>query len=99
MRERKEKGRVKEERRGNLGRWRGGRKEGGRITNNLHFLWAYLVSQGHETLWNLELMVTQWVRVHDGSMFMVGNTQFLYQEVLASFPGQKEPGNEARKVC
>ena len=43
--------------------------------------------------------VTQWVRVHDGSMFMVGNTQFLYQEVLASFPGQEEPGNEARKVC
>ena len=60
--------------------------------NNTQFLGAYLELQGHKTLCNLEMMVTQWVKVHDGSMFMVGNIKFLYREVLASFPGQEGPG-------
>ena len=41
----------------------------GRRQNDVHFLGAYLVLQGHKTLCNLEMMVTQWA--HDGSMFMV----------------------------
>lgn len=86
----REKGEFREKEKG---------KEGRRRQNDVQFLGAYLVLQGHEILCNLEMMVTQWVRVHDGSMFMVGDTKFLCREVLASFPGQEGPGNGARKVC
>lgn len=79
----REKGEFREKEKG---------KEGRRRQNDVHFLGAYLVLQGHETLCNLEMMVTQWVRVHDGSIFMVGDTRSLYREVLASFPGQEGPG-------